>query len=241
MKQPTARIDSLLEPLLLRARDDRVDEILSRLITTHADPVVKGIVRYKLHLRSRHAAERAEADDIHQDVLVQLLAELQQLREDPDTHPIADIRGLAAMIAHRACSRWMRRRFPERHAFKSRLHYLLTRQPGLALWQNENGKSMAGFAAWQGQEKAATAERLRQASDEEGVLAQIRLLKSGRQQESGRALAAVFNWLGRPIEFDELVTALAALLQIRDQPMESADQMEDAIGFAAAGGDADTA
>jgi DNA-directed RNA polymerase specialized sigma24 family protein len=241
VKRPPAKLDSLLEPLLLRASDDQVDEILSRVITTHAEPVVKGIIRYKLHLRSQHTAERAEADDIHQEVLVQLLAELQQLRQQPDAYPIADVRGWAAMIAHRACSRWMRRQFPERHAFKSRLHYLLTRQRDLALWQNENGKLMAGFAVWQGQEKAATAERLRQASDEEGVLTQIRLLKTGRQQESGGALAAVFNWLGRPIEFNELVNALAALLQIRDQPIESTDQINETAGLTSTARHADTA
>ena len=163
---------------------------------------------------------------------------LQQLRKQPDTYPIADVRGLAAMIAHRACSRWMRRRFPERHAFKNRLHYLLTRQRGFALWRSENGELMAGFAAWQEQTRAGTAERLRQLADEETLMAHIRLLKAGRQQEWGNALAAIFNWLGRPIEFDELVSALAALLQIRDHPMESTEENEAAIGFAAAKPDA---
>jgi len=241
VKEPPAKIDSLLEPLLLSASDEQADEFLSRLITTHADPVIKRIIRYKLHLRSQHATERAEADDIHQEVLVQLLAELQQLRERPDACPIADVRGLAAMIAHRACSQWMRRQFPERHAFKNRLHYLLARQRGMSLWQNENRKLMAGFAAWQGQKEAATAERLRQMSDDEGLLAHIRFLKTGRQQEWGRALGEIFNYLGSPVEFDELVRALAALLQIRDQPIESTDHNEDAIGFRAAAGEPDTA
>src|SRR5262245_27674996 len=150
VKKPSAKIDCLLEPLLLSASDEQADELLSKLITTHADPLIKGIIPYKLHLRSQQATERAEADDIHQEVLVQLLSELQQLRKQPDAYPIADVRGLAAMIAYRTCSRWMRRQFPERHAFKNRLYYLLTRQRGLALWQNENGKLVAGFAAWQG-------------------------------------------------------------------------------------------
>jgi hypothetical protein len=51
----------------------------------------------------------------------------------------------------------------------------------------------------------------------------------------GGALAAIFNCLGSPVEFDELVSGLAALLQIRDQPIESTDQNEDAVGFAVAG------
>src|SRR5215212_4959980 len=148
------KIDTLLEPLLLEAGDEQADEFLSRLITVHAEPVIKGIIRYKLHLNSHRADGRAEADDIYQEALLQLLAQLQQLRKQPDEHPITDVRGMTAVIAHRTCSRWMRRQFPERHALKTRLQYLLTRQRGLALWQDEDRKLVAGFAVWQGQKKA---------------------------------------------------------------------------------------
>ncbi|MGH9903692.1 MAG: hypothetical protein ACRD68_17935, partial [Pyrinomonadaceae bacterium] len=205
MKKSPVKIDTLLEPLLLEAGDEQADELLSRLITVHAEPVIKGIIRYKLHLSSYRADGRAEADDIYQEVLLQLLAQLQQFRKQPDEHPITDVRGMAAIIAHRTCSRWMRRQFPQRHALKNRLHYLLTRQRGLALWQDGDGKLVAGFAAWQGQKKAATAERFGQLSDDEGLSAHIRMLESGRQQELGDALAAIFNHLGGPVEFDEMV------------------------------------
>jgi DNA-directed RNA polymerase specialized sigma24 family protein len=240
-EKASAEIDVLLEPLLRPTSDAQADEFLTKFINEYAEPVIKGIIRYKLHLSSYHVTQRAEADDIHQEVLVQLLAELQQLREQPDAYPISDVRGLTATIAHRVCSRWMRRQFPERHAFKNRLHYLLTRQRGLALWQNENRKLMAGFAVWQGEKKAASTERVRQLSDDEGMLAHIRLLRTGRQQELGGALVAIFNFLGSPVEFDELVSTLAALLQIRDQPIDSIDHNEDGIEFQAAAGEPNTA
>jgi DNA-directed RNA polymerase specialized sigma24 family protein len=242
VKNPSSNIDILLEPLLLSSSDEQADEFIAQLIATHAGPVIKGVIRYKLHLRAHHATEQADADDIHQEVIVQLLAELQKLREQPDAHPIGDLRGLAAVIAHRACSRWMRRQFPQRHALKNRLHYVLTRQRGLALWQNENKKLMAGFAVWQGQQKAATEKRLNQVSEDERLLAQIGSLKtSGQQAGLVGVLAAIFNYLGRPVEFDELVSCVAALLQIKDQPVQSTDQDENVIGFAAAAGERDTA
>ncbi len=239
LKKAATKIDSLLEPLLLTASDEQADEFFLQLIAAHIEAVIKGTIRYKLHLRSHNATERAEADDIYQEVVMQLLAELRQFRRQPDAYPIADVRGLAATIAHRACSRWMRRQFPERHAFKNRLHYLLTRQTGFAVWQNEDGKRMAGFALWQREWKAGTAERLIQLRQDDELLAHIRSIKGGRPQESGGALAAIFNFLGSPVEFDELVNVLAAQLQIRDQPIESTDQIEDNIGLAA--GEADTA
>lgn len=233
-----AKIDTLLEPLLLEPSDEQADDLLLRLITVHAEPVIRGIIRYKLHLSSHQADGRAEADDIYQEALVQLLAALHQLRKQPDEHPITDVRGMAAVIAHRTCSRWMRRQFPERHALKNRLQYLLTRQRGFALWQDEDGKLVTGFAVWQGQKRDVTATRLGHLSDDE-LQTHIRMLKNGRQQESGDALAAIFNHLGGPVEFDELVSALAALLGIRDQPIESIDGNEDAVAFQAAAGEPD--
>ncbi len=240
MKELPANTDALLEPLLLARGDEQADAILSQLIITHVEPVIKRVIRYKLHFNSYHAVEQAEADDIRQEVMVQLLAMLQKLRQQTDGPSISDVRGLAAMITHRACSRWLRREFPERHAFKNRLYYLLTRQRGFALWQNENQKQMAGFAVWQGQRPAAKVQ-LKSIADNEDLLAQVRLLNTGRQRsESGDILAAIFNHLGGPIEFDELIRALAELLSIRDQPLESTDLRENAT-LATAGSDRDTA
>ncbi|MET0626159.1 MAG: hypothetical protein ABW250_24710 [Pyrinomonadaceae bacterium] len=241
MKESPAKIDALLEPLLLASSAERADEVLSSLIDAHADPVIKGVIRYKLHLNSQRASQRADADDLYQEALLQLLGQLRQFRERPGAHPIADVRGMAAVIAHRACSGWMRRQFPERHALKNRLHYLLTRQRGLALWQGEDGKLLAGFAAWQGRKKAAGATRLGELSDGEGLPANVQKFRGGGQKGLGDALAAIFNHAGGPVEFDELVRALAALLGIRDQPLESLPENEDAAGFTTAAGESDPA
>ena len=240
MENSSASIDPLLEPLLPGPDGGRADELLSRLIDEHAAPVIKGVIRYKLHLNST-PTQRAEADDLYQESLLQLLARLRQFRAQPDGHPIADLRGMAAVIAHRTCSGWMRRQFPERHALKNRLHYLLTRQKGLALWQGEDGKTLAGFAAWQGRKKAAPAARLGGLSDVEELAAHVRLLKGGRQQELAEALAAVFDHLGAPVEFDELVSTLAALLGVRDQPIESLPESEEAAALTPSASESDPA
>jgi len=242
LKKLPASTDALLEPLLRAAGDEQIDASLSQLITTHVEPVIKRVIRYKLHFSSHRAVEQADAEDIRQEVTVQLLGELQKLCQRPDAHSISDVRGLAAVIAHRACSRWMRRQFSERHALKNRLHYLLTRQSGFALWQNENQRLVAGFAVWQKQKVTATRGRLKSLADDDRLLAQIRMLQTGRQHsESGDILAAIFNHLGGPVEFDELIIALAALLGIRDQPVESTDQNENALMLTAPSGERDTA
>ncbi|HEY0764672.1 MAG TPA: hypothetical protein VGD61_20010 [Pyrinomonadaceae bacterium] len=217
------KIDVLLEPLLTEVSDEQADEILSQLIAVHAEPVIKGVIRFKLRLSSFRDTQREEADDIYQEVVLQLLAQLQRFRKLPDGNPITDVRGMAAVIAHRTCARWMRRQFPERHALKNRLHYLLTRQRGLALWQDSEGKQLAGFAVWQQQ-----LQTTRSLPEIEKLPPHIRALKSDKPQQLAELLAGLFNYLGGPIEFDELVGGVAALQGISDQPIESLADDEDA-------------
>src|SRR5689334_2404265 len=140
MEASPVKIDPLLAPLLSESDEAASDDVLLQLINNHAEPVIKGVIRYKLRLSSASATQQAEADDIRQEALVHLLAQLRRFHRVPDQHPISDLRGMAAVIAHRTCYGWMRRQFPQRHALKNRLHYLLTRQRGLALWQDTAGK-----------------------------------------------------------------------------------------------------
>ena len=225
MKESPVKIDALLEPLLLEASDDRADELLLQLISEHAEPVIKGVIRFKLRLST---TQRAEADDIYQEVILQLLAQLQKFRKLPDAHPISDLRGMAAVIAHRTCARWLRRQFPERHALKNRLHYLVTRQRGFALWQDSEAQLVTGFAAWQEQNLP-----LRRVSESEALLTHIRPPKTAKPQELADTVAAIFNHVRGPIEFDDLLIAVASLLGVSDQPIESLAEDDDVVALVA--------
>jgi len=226
MNESPVKIDVLLEPLLIEDSEERAGEIVLQLINVHAEPVIKGVIRFKLRLSSYHATQRAEADDIYQEVVLQLLAQLQKFRKLPDGHPIADLRGMAAVIAHRTCARWLRRQFPERHAFKNRLHYLVSRQRGFALWQNAQGELVAGFGAWQ----AAQTQR---ATNVNISSTGISPPKTPKAQDLADTVAAIFNHVGGPIAFDELVTVVASLAGVSDQPLESLAEDEDAVALVA--------
>src|SRR5689334_18624132 len=186
MQEFPVKIDALLEPLLTAPTDEHADELLSQVITEHAEPVIKGVIRFKLRFNSHQEMQRAEANDIQQDVVLQLVSQLQRFRKLPAANPITDLRGMAAIIAHRTCARWMRRQFPERHALKNRLHYLLTRQRGLALWQDGDGKVLAGFAVWREEKKPA-----RNLGE---LPAHIRALKSDKPQQLAERVASIFNF-----------------------------------------------
>ena len=81
MKESPVKIDVLLEPLLTEASDEQADELLSQLITDHAEPVIKGVIRFKLRLNSYRESQRAEADDIHQEVVLQLVGPVATLSQ----------------------------------------------------------------------------------------------------------------------------------------------------------------
>jgi DNA-directed RNA polymerase specialized sigma24 family protein len=222
VKKSSSQIDSLLEPLLQLSGGEETDVFLSQLIAEHAEPVINGIIRYKLRHNFNRIGAEAEAEDLRQEALAQLLVEIQKLRSDLETHPIRDVRGLAATITYRLCARWMRRQFPRQHALRNRIQYLLTRQAGFALWpddQDEMKKLIGGFAAWKGQRPAIGAASLRRLPQDERLLE----LLGGGSAKLNEALATIFNHVGGPVEFDELVKTVAALLQITERRVESVD------------------
>jgi hypothetical protein len=241
VKESSSQIDSLLEPLAQMSGAEEVDVFLSQLIAVHAEPVINGIIRHKLRHNPNWSGAEAGVEDLRQEAIAQLLVELQKLRSDFETHPIRDVRGLAATITYRLCARWMRRQFPRQHALRNRIQYLLTRQAGFALWPDDNDemkKLIAGFAAWEGQRPSVEAASLRRLPQDERLL---KSLGGGSSTDLKEALATIFIHVGGPVEFDELVKTVAALLQITDPKIESVDADSDDAGVELAGQEADVA
>jgi hypothetical protein len=228
VKKSSPQIDSLLEPLLLLSDGEETDVFLSRLIAEHAEPVINRIIRYKLRHNFNSSGAAAEAEDLRQEAIAQLLVELQKLRSNFETRPIGNVRGLAATIAYRLCAGWMRRQFPRQHALRNQLQYLLTRQAGFALWLDEKDemkKLIAGFAMWKGQRPSIKADGLRRLPRDEKLLESLG--GGGESTDLKEALVTIFNHIGGPVEFDELVKTAAALLQIKDREIESVDADSD--------------
>ncbi len=223
MMKSSIQNDDLLAPWLqaLRARGNEAAETaLARLTAAHIEPVIRGVIRFKLRLDS---GARADEEDLAQEALTQWLAELRKLGAQPDERSISDARGLAATIAYRVCYAWLRRQSPRRRALRSRLQYALTRQAGLALWTDRRNLSIAGFAAWRDQSPAPS-EKLRQLPDDEKFLALAwRTSAEWQGAKLNELLAVIFDYVGGPAAFDDLVSVVAALLQVKDEPTASTE------------------
>ncbi|HEY8461358.1 MAG TPA: hypothetical protein VIM99_13305 [Blastocatellia bacterium] len=239
MKESSIQNDDLLAPWLQTTRtpgDDAADAALAQLIKTHIEPVIKGVIRFKLRL---DPGGREDAEDLAQEALAQWLAELRKLSARPDDHAINDARGLAATIAYRVCYGWLRRQAPRRNALRNRLQYVLTRQAGMALWTDRRNLSIAGFAAWRNLPEDAwtrtPSEKLRQLPEDDKFLARIwKPGAEGLTPKLNDLLAAIFDYAGGPVAFDDLVSVVAALLQVKDEPPASTE--EETIGAEIASG-----
>lgn len=209
-------VDSLLMPWLLAEDEETAEQRLAQLIAVEIEPVISGVIRFKLRLGAD------VADDLKQEALAEVLSKLRKCHHQPAQYPIGDVRGLSATITYRACYRWLRRQSPRRNALRNRLQYVLTRQPGLALWLDAAQKLLGGLAAWRGRNDRAGAARLQQLAGDEALQTLGARLSAGKAlAEFSDYLKAIFTTINLPVELDELLRLTAALLQVKDEPVVS--------------------
>jgi hypothetical protein len=104
------------------------------------------------------------------------------------------------------------------------LQYALTRQAGLALWTDRRNLSIAGFTAWRDRAPSSS-EKLRQLSDDEKFLALAwRTSAESQGAKLYELLTTIFDYVGGPVAFDDLVSVVAALLQVKDEPTASTEE-----------------
>ncbi len=226
---PAARNDPALLPFL-EAQDERAaEQALARLIAEDVNPLVKQIVGYKLRACAGTENHRSpnDVEDLCSETRVNLLARLSELRCRASVEGIRNFRGYVAVTAYRACYEYLRRKYPQRHSLKNKLRYLLTHQPGFALWETAEGEWLAGLSGWAQRAPAAP-----QSVSTPPLRAALRTFEHKPTPPAAvganlkELLTSVFQQAGRAIELDELVGIVADAWQIKDQPVSSATDNE---------------
>jgi DNA-directed RNA polymerase specialized sigma24 family protein len=210
----------MLQPFLSARAEAEVEQSLARLLSEHAEPLIRSIIGRKFPPSRRDAYDRAggEAKDICQEVLVQLLGRLHSLRADPDANSIGNFQSYVAVIAYNVCYAHLRKKYPRRRLLKNRVRYLLGSWENFAIWEGGRQEWLCGFAAWRGAEtEPARDEQLQQLCEEPRLMPQ-----GARQAHLVELLGAIFQHLGRPVELDALVNTVAEVQGIKDQPPDSA-------------------
>jgi DNA-directed RNA polymerase specialized sigma24 family protein len=139
-------VDELLVPFLQAADDETSQRLLAHLISRHAEPIIQGITKYKLRGPPERAANLhgLDAEDVHAEILLNLLSRLLDLKKNRHLNPIANFRSYVAVISYNACHKHLRQRYPKRHSLKNRLRYLLTHQAAFIIWEGANSEQFCG-------------------------------------------------------------------------------------------------
>jgi len=178
----------------LNCKQEDEDNLLSLLMSAHAEPLIDQIIRFKLPLAQRF---RAEADDVRNDILVQLLARLRQTRSDPTTNPIRSFRDYVAVVSYNACSQYFRKKYPQRESLKNRVRYILRHDSHFAIWSDEENW-ICGEARWERRNEPCSREQLEKLRTE-----------TFNAEDERKAMKQIFRALQAPVRLEDLVDFLS--------------------------------
>ena len=223
-------MDDLLLTFLGATDEVEADHCLTNLIDEHAAPIVKDVLgsTLRLHGEIRSAGPYSQdASDLFNDIVVNLVSRLRQLRHNPAQDTIADFRSYVAGTAYNACNFYLRQKFPRRARLKNRLRYILSHDSHFALWPSDQSGLLCGLAKWRGRHEQASGrllERIRQDPSEWIQTAGLSRVSIERADLT-TLLKVLFQWRQSPIKLDELVNIVAVICREKDQPNVPIDKV----------------
>ena len=174
-------------------------------MSREVEPIVDSILARKL---GRGVTRAHDADDIRHDVVVRLLPPLQSISPSQKT-AIDNFREYVAGVTYHAFHEYLRARYPERTRLKNHLKYVLTHSRLFALWAADPRTSACGFAKTELSDQIADAET---AIDPRSLTRE-----AFDANEPVRAISAVFESAGTPLELESFVNLMAKLWNVRDE------------------------
>ena len=220
-----ASMDDLLLTFIEESDDAKADVCLTHLIDEQAAPIVKEILNASLRFHvdvPGTGSSKQDAGDLFNDIVVNLVSRLRQIKQNPAEAGIADFRSYVAATAYNACNLYLRQKFPRRSRLKNRLRYLLSHYPDFGLWTTDASGMLCGLAEWQEQTTYASGgllEKIRQDTGE--WTEEVGLTSVGcTRGELISLLRAIFQWCGRSLKLDDLVNLVADITHEKDLPNE---------------------
>ena len=204
--------DVLLRQFAESDEPERAEALLEALVVNHAQPAIRRIVRHKLAFQG--AWESQDTEDVASEVLVELIGRLRAMKEGGAGAAIDSFSGYTAVAAYHACNEYLRRKYPNRHRLKTQLRYLLNTEKRFAIWERGAAEWMCGLGKWQ-------AERIPPVSQDALNRWRDTLSDLPRGRSSlhpADLLARIFERLGGPVVFDELVGIVGRIWGVDDPP-----------------------
>jgi hypothetical protein len=221
----TREMDGRLVPFLDAATEKEAAHCLEDLLYREVCPIILGVLKHKFgalfslpnRLQRFPLFQESDTVELFQDVLVQITSLLQRMRRNRDRTPISNLAHYTAATTYQVVNHYYRKRCPRRACLADKLRWLLNSQAELCRWQAEKGEWLVGYRRWQEQ---AWKNMARDRSD----YAARYLLEAPPSEAIARTptklLTDIFDWLGHPIRFQDLVTMLVEIWEVREFPNE---------------------
>ena len=221
----TQDVDALLVPFLFEKHEGEAEQLLSGLMAEQVEPVITKIIKHKLKvslLHSQGSGRNQDALEIAGDVRAGIISELRRLKDNPDGRAIKNLRQYAAVKTYSACADYFREKNPRRRRLRNSIRHHLKHDSRLALWESAGRRWLCGLSHWRGTEQLAA----RPQPPSESRAAALPLSSPDVNLQllpTAELLAAIFERAGHAIEFDHLVSMVAQVRAVRDEPLESID------------------
>jgi hypothetical protein len=215
--------DPLLIPYLEATEEREADRLLEELLRRYAEPVINRVLgrdprRRTFNAGARQSREAEDREDIYAETVSTVTARLCRQRQSLNTSPIANFAAYVSAVAANTRSSYLRKRYPQRASLRNRICYLLNHTSGLSRWERD-GQWLCGFSLWRDRNlPVENSRRLRLLRENPRTFRQDALPGTSLVHMPPADLAAaLFQWVGHPLPLEDLVTAMAHLLEVRDR------------------------
>ncbi len=218
-------MDSMLQSLLDSKNEMERARLLDEMIRMRTAPLVRIILRQRLGFSislDGHSPNYPEAEDLYNQILLSLEQRLRDMLAEPEKCPIDDYKQCVISVATDECQNFLRTKSNPRARLKNNLRGMISRHSEFKVWEDNNGRSLCGFAAWEGRRiSIASSERLAWLKENPESFKSARsTYKSLQKAPYPKLVAEIFHWLEDPIGFEDLVELVPLFRQIKEQPAE---------------------
>lgn len=212
----TTQLDPLLMPFVRAVDEAAVRAHLEELLLL-VTPSIKKIV------------SRADSpEDDFQESSQQIIKALWQCKNDPDAHAIGNFQHYVTVVASHIVRRRWRIKNPAYQSLRESLRHTLRQDARFDLWEASGGGWLCGLANHR-QQTIANSLRLTQLIQQ--PLAFDEAILPGRDaQRTPQAdlVAAIFDWLGHAVGFDQLIAIVFVLRRFQEPTLIVDEDDEDA-------------
>lgn len=210
------RTDVELLSFLHSINEKAVEVGLAELLSKKIQPVVEKTLRSKLHVSlkpSDYSQTNQDALEIASEIKLLLVSELGKLKSNPNGKIIHNLNSYVVSVTINAYRQYLRAKYPLRRQLKNKLRYLLTHHRKFALWEDQTGW-FCGFEEYKstGKFRFLNAEAIRAGISE--------TVNKNNLRENSRIvdlLATVFDFAKVPVSFNDLLSLVAKIQEIKDQ------------------------